>query len=359
MSAKPTDLARWGETTGGVETTNLTIAPSGTQDIGWDLGEDPSSGVFNWFMNRSYRWFKWLDDGDVSFHDVTIGGTLGIAGDMTIGGTLGVIGTTTLSDTVVDGTLTVGGQALTFTAFTFTADNATETFTKTAHGLETGDGPIRVSNSGGALPSGLSAGTDYWVIKTGANTFKLATSFANAIAGSNLLISTDGTGTQTLSAVGGTTRATDAAVSRNLSVGGTVAHGISPIMIPACGARAYGTGVQPVGALWQLSDASDRLQLPIALPAGDRLLEVDLWYLRTDNTAEFDINLQRQSMTTGTINTIATASVTGAASGLERTTLTANYTLLADEQYYVDVTFTGGSSSLYHAVGIRRDHPTA
>jgi hypothetical protein len=84
------------------------------------------------------------------------------------------------------------------TPFTFTAANATEIFTAAAHGLNTGDGPVRVSNSGGALPTGLAAGTDYWVIKIDANTFFLATSLANALAGTNLLISTDGTGTQTL-----------------------------------------------------------------------------------------------------------------------------------------------------------------
>ncbi len=57
---------------------------------------------------------------------------------------------------------------------------------------------MRVSNSGGALPTGLSAGTDYWVIKISSSTFYLATSAANANAGTNLTISNDGTGTHTL-----------------------------------------------------------------------------------------------------------------------------------------------------------------
>lgn len=81
---------------------------------------------------------------------------------------------------------------------TFTADNTTETFTSTGHGMATGDGPYRVSNSGGALPSGLSVDTDYWVISTGTNTFQLATSKANALAETELLIADDGTGTHTL-----------------------------------------------------------------------------------------------------------------------------------------------------------------
>ncbi len=90
----------------------------------------------------------------------------------------------------------------------FTAANASETFTATAHGLLTGDGPVQVSNAGGALPTGLVAATDYWVIKLTANTFKLATSFLNAMAGTNLLISTDGTGTQTLADTASTARVT-------------------------------------------------------------------------------------------------------------------------------------------------------
>lgn len=88
----------------------------------------------------------------------------------------------------------------------FTAEADDEIMTAAAHGLETGDGPIQVSNSGGGLPAGLTAATDYYVIKIDANTFYLATTRANALAGTNLLITTDGTGTQTLSDVAGTKR---------------------------------------------------------------------------------------------------------------------------------------------------------
>jgi hypothetical protein len=82
-------------------------------------------------------------------------------------------------------------------AGTFTAANATEIFTLTSHGFVTGL-KVQVSNSGGGLPTGLSTSTDYFVIKINANTFYLATTLANAIAGTNLLISGDGTGTNTV-----------------------------------------------------------------------------------------------------------------------------------------------------------------
>jgi Protein of unknown function (DUF3383) len=93
---------------------------------------------------------------------------------------------------------------MTYTGGTFTAANATEIFTRVAHGLLTGDGPVQVSNSGGALPAGLSAVTDYYVIKIDADTFYLATSLANALAGTHLSISTDGTGTQTIAGTAST-----------------------------------------------------------------------------------------------------------------------------------------------------------
>lgn len=101
----------------------------------------------------------------------------------------------------------VAGEGVTATAATatagaanivFTAANATEIFTSVAHGFTTGDGPVRVVNSGGGLPTGLAVDTDYWVIKIDADTFYFATSRANAIALTHLSITTDGTGVQTL-----------------------------------------------------------------------------------------------------------------------------------------------------------------
>lgn len=81
---------------------------------------------------------------------------------------------------------------------TFTADNATNIFTVTGHGFVTGKGPVLVSNSGGALPTGLSASTWYWPIVIDADTFRLATSRANAAYGTAVDISTNGTGTNSI-----------------------------------------------------------------------------------------------------------------------------------------------------------------
>jgi hypothetical protein len=78
---------------------------------------------------------------------------------------------------------------------TFTAAT-TDICTATAHGFQTGD-RVRVSSTT-TLPAGLSAATTYYVIYLTANTFKLATSDANATAGTAIDITDTGTGTHSI-----------------------------------------------------------------------------------------------------------------------------------------------------------------
>lgn len=82
-------------------------------------------------------------------------------------------------------------------AKTFTVKTqASGQLTIPAHGYVTGL-IGQASNSGGALPTGLSALTNYYVIVIDANTIALATSLANAVAGTPIVLSSNGTGTQT------------------------------------------------------------------------------------------------------------------------------------------------------------------
>lgn len=81
---------------------------------------------------------------------------------------------------------------------------ATDICTAAGHGKQTGFGPVRLTNSGGALPAGLAGSTDYWMIVIDANTFKLATSEANALAGTAVDITGAGTGTHSMRATGTT-----------------------------------------------------------------------------------------------------------------------------------------------------------
>jgi hypothetical protein len=85
-----------------------------------------------------------------------------------------------------------------FSDMTYTADQATNTFTAAIHTLQTGDGPLRTT-SATTLPAGLAAATDYYAIRVTRNTFKLATSRVNALAGTEIDITTNGTGVHTLS----------------------------------------------------------------------------------------------------------------------------------------------------------------
>lgn len=198
MSAKPdVTLSRWADLAGSF----VTDAPSGLRDTGFLDGTPAAADIVNAEIKQLYLWALYLNDGVLT-------------GNHSVDG-----------DVVVAGTLTAGGRPLTFTDFTFTADSASNQCAKIAHGLQTGDGPVRTANSGGALPGGLTAGTDYWIICNdtagdGPNLFRLATSRVNALTGIGVAIdiTSNGTGTQTLQHQAGTTRISDARVTKTLRV---------------------------------------------------------------------------------------------------------------------------------------------
>ena len=72
---------------------------------------------------------------------------------------------------------------------------AANTITETAHGYTTGlKGQFTTVTT---LPAGLSLATDYFVIVVDANTYKVATNLANALAGTAVDITDQGVGTHT------------------------------------------------------------------------------------------------------------------------------------------------------------------
>lgn len=104
---------------------------------------------------------------------------------------------TTVTTTTAQATTNTLGQS-----DTFTADAGTDvcTWTSTANfpsNILTGT-RVRLTTTT-TLPAGLSLATDYYVIKVSDTTFKLATSYANAIAGTAINITDAGTGTHTAS----------------------------------------------------------------------------------------------------------------------------------------------------------------
>lgn len=106
------------------------------------------------------------------------------------------------------------GEGVTATTISYTAlanlgfvpgdvNAGTDTIAEVAHGMTTGDGPYRFSNSGGALPAGLAADTNYWIIASASSVetpdaYKVATTKANALSETAINITDAGTGTHTL-----------------------------------------------------------------------------------------------------------------------------------------------------------------
>jgi hypothetical protein len=83
-------------------------------------------------------------------------------------------------------------------AMIFTADSTTDKLAITAHGLLTGDGAAGVISAGGTLAGGLAEDVNYWIIRDDADHVRLATSNANAMAGTAIDITSNGGGSQLL-----------------------------------------------------------------------------------------------------------------------------------------------------------------
>lgn len=100
-------------------------------------------------------------------------------------------------------TLLKATKVVTLASGTFTAA-VTDICTKTAHNFGLGE-KVRLTNSGGTLPAGLSLATDYFVAPINADTFYLFTTYARAMQYANVsLVNTfiditgTGTGTHTI-----------------------------------------------------------------------------------------------------------------------------------------------------------------
>jgi hypothetical protein len=102
--------------------------------------------------------------------------------------------TTTTAQTVIwpynDGTATGGGETTTFSS----SSGLLGTYTNDIASLS----KVRFRNSGGALPTGLTAGTDYYTIRVGATSSRFATSRTNAIAGTAIAYTDAGSGTNVI-----------------------------------------------------------------------------------------------------------------------------------------------------------------
>lgn len=86
-----------------------------------------------------------------------------------------------------------GGTDLQITA----VDTGTEQLTITGHGLSNAAGPL-LANAATTFPAPLTSATNYYAIVVDANTIKLATSQANALAGTAIDLTSAGSGVRSL-----------------------------------------------------------------------------------------------------------------------------------------------------------------
>jgi hypothetical protein len=175
-------------------------------------GNPPADALFNTGTNLAFQPVK---DTTASAGAIPHGGSVQpsfykylLSGSAVSAAATVVPGTLALVDLIgfhrVTSVTTATAQATTNTlgqTDTFTADAGTDTCTYTSFvnfpsNLLTGT-RVRLTTAG-TLPGGLATATDYYLIKASDGTFRLATTFANAIAGTAINITDAGTGTHTL-----------------------------------------------------------------------------------------------------------------------------------------------------------------
>lgn len=109
---------------------------------------------------------------------------------------IGFYRVTSVTTTTAQATTNTLGRTANFTADAGTDLMTYTTTTNLPSNLLTGT-RVRLTTSG-TLPSPLATATDYYLIRMSDGTFELATTYANAIAGTQIDITTAGTGTHTL-----------------------------------------------------------------------------------------------------------------------------------------------------------------
>lgn len=118
-------------------------------------------------------------------------GLVGAAGAPWMAQLVDIQGYYRLSTTNVTGT----GSRVLLNSETFTANAGTDVIT---YALDWNNYTKVQFTTTTTLPAGLSLATDYWLVRQSATTAKVASSYANAVAGTTIDITDAGTGTHTL-----------------------------------------------------------------------------------------------------------------------------------------------------------------
>lgn len=249
-------------------------------------------------------------------------------------------------------------------SMTFAAVAATDQLQMVAHGLTTGDGPGTTIVAAGA---GLSSSADYFVIVIDVDHVKLATSAANALAGTPVVnITSDISGmfgigipyrrARTYVANVSQVRATDLNAIEDALSGGK--HGLKTKTIAgAAFAMASGTTyAQTTGG--ELQGTPLNAQASLGLNVGDRVLAVRL-FMKDSATGPTTVRLTLVSTTAAGVQT-SIANVTSSGAGTDQTlALTAlTTTIAASNGYNLNLaTILGAAQSTVRFAEIDYDHP--
>jgi hypothetical protein len=180
---------------------------SGNTALGYEAGTTATTGTNNIFIGNDTEPGASADTNEIVIgyqatgngSNTTTIGNSSTTGTYINGGVVGVTGGTAAPAGIVGQVITANcGDADASGTVTFT--NASPTVvTWTSKQLTSGVCPVYFTNSGGALPTGVSANTTYYTDPASitTNTFQIATSIANAIAGTDVNTSSSGSGTQT------------------------------------------------------------------------------------------------------------------------------------------------------------------
>ncbi len=173
---------------------------------------------------------------------------------------------------------------------THTISDTAETRRVAAHGLSTGDGPFQVSTAS-ALPTGLVAATDYWIIRSGAYTFQLAASLVLALAGTAIALSTDGSGVQTIADTADTVRPADAFTVTGDAAGDWFSLALSAADIKTGRVSIAMDHDSPAGLADELDEIlgedSSWYQVHVLYPSSDYIVDVADWTELNERTFVF------------------------------------------------------------------------
>lgn len=181
---------------------------SGNTAVGYEAGVIVTSGTDNVFIGNDTEPGAATDTNEIVIGQGVTGngsntttiGNSSTTGTYINGGVKGVTGGTAAAVGIVGQVKTTNCGAADASA-TVTFTNASPTVvTWTSSQIVSGVCPVYFTNSGGALPTGVSANTTYYTDPASitTNTFQIATSIGNAIAGTDVNTSSAGSGTQTV-----------------------------------------------------------------------------------------------------------------------------------------------------------------